>query len=338
MVKINGRLVEPAEAERVIRAVPGVRAAVVVPRTLASGRQQLVGHVEAGADVSVDAIRTALSESLPRSLTPAVLVRHQTLPLGDRGKLDRQLLRTAALSPWRDDVGDVPVSSLERSITDIAARCLEMNDLAPSDDLWAMGCDSLAAVEIAEAISVTHDAIIQPNDLISSTTPRAHRRSHHRCTAVGSRRRHHRQPTRFVDAAVPRGRRRGARRAVPLPRTRPRARPTRGHPRAGRAASAVADRPQRHRRRATTRRGHHAPLAGRSCRARRPFLRRSRREPDGVDARSAWTRCRTDRARRGASDRRAASDAAQAVRLGSPACTSAHPVAARTPPQAVSSC
>jgi acyl-coenzyme A synthetase/AMP-(fatty) acid ligase/thioesterase domain-containing protein/acyl carrier protein len=173
MVKINGRLVEPAEAERVIRTVPGVRAAAVVPRTLASGRQQLVGHVEAGADVSVDAIRTALSESLPPALTPAVLVRHQALPLGDRGKLDRQRLRTATLSPWRDDAGEVPVSSLERSITNIAARCLEVSDLAPSDDLWAMGCDSLAAVEIAQAINADHDASIQPNDLISSPTPRA---------------------------------------------------------------------------------------------------------------------------------------------------------------------
>jgi acyl-CoA synthetase (AMP-forming)/AMP-acid ligase II/thioesterase domain-containing protein len=173
MVKINGRLVEPAEAERVIRSVPGVSAAVVVPRTLTTGRQQLVGHVEAGAEVSVGAIRAALSASLPLGLAPAVLVRHQTLPLGDRGKLDRQLLRTAALSPWRDKVADAPASSLEGSITDIAARCLEVTDLAPSDDLWVMGCDSLAAVEIAQAISVIHDAIIQPNDLISSPTPRA---------------------------------------------------------------------------------------------------------------------------------------------------------------------
>jgi thioesterase domain-containing protein len=77
------------------------------------------------------------------------------------------------LSPWRDDVDDAPTSPLERSITAIAARCLEVTDLAPSDDLWAMGCDSLAAVELAQAITVAHDAIIQPNDLISSPTPRA---------------------------------------------------------------------------------------------------------------------------------------------------------------------
>jgi acyl-CoA synthetase (AMP-forming)/AMP-acid ligase II/thioesterase domain-containing protein len=173
MVKVNGRLVEPAEAERVIRNVPGVRAAVVVPRTLSSGRQQLVGHVEAGADVSVDAIRSALLESLPPVLTPGVLVRHDALPLGDRGKLDRQSMRTAVLRPWRDDLGEAPVSPLERSITDVAARCLEVDDLAPTDDLWALGCDSLAAVEIAQAISAIHDASIQPNDLIASPTPRA---------------------------------------------------------------------------------------------------------------------------------------------------------------------
>lgn len=173
MVKVNGRLVEPAEAERVIRAVPGVRAAVVIPRTLESGRQQLVGHVEAEAHVSADSVRATLSASLPPALAPAVLVRHEQLPLGDRGKVDRQLLRTAAVNPWRDDVGDGPTTPLERSITEIVARCLDVSDLASSDDLWAVGCDSLAAVEIAQAISVIHDAAVEANDLISSPTPRA---------------------------------------------------------------------------------------------------------------------------------------------------------------------
>lgn len=173
MVKVNGRLVEPAEAERVLRTTPGVRNAVLLPRRLPSGRQQFVAHLECDDTVTADALRRTLRAALPPHLVPAVMVRHEQLPLTDRGKVDRNTLRTAAITPWRAAGSDAPADAFERAVTAIAAQVLGLDDLGTDDNLWDMGCDSLAAIEIAEVVSRGHAHRLEANDLIAATTPRA---------------------------------------------------------------------------------------------------------------------------------------------------------------------
>lgn len=171
MAKINGRLVEPAESETVLRSIPGVRGAVTLPRELPSGRQQLVGHVEADTSVSAVDLRRAMLTSLPTGIVPSVLVRHDHLPLNARGKVDRVALRSRTITPWTDTEPRPPTTSLERSLLPIIARILDIETLGIDDDVFAIGCDSLAAVELIETLRETCDVTISPNDLVDHPTP-----------------------------------------------------------------------------------------------------------------------------------------------------------------------
>lgn len=113
MVKVNGRLIEPAEIEAVLRSVAGVRDAVVHPQDLDHGRLRLVAHIECEGDTTASGIRRSLMDRLPHYLIPAVLVRHKRLPLTDRGKVDRNWLRERNHEPWRDATAS-PLGDSER--------------------------------------------------------------------------------------------------------------------------------------------------------------------------------------------------------------------------------
>ena len=171
MVKINGRLVEPAEPERVIRSVTGVRDAIVLARVLPSGRHQLVGHVEADATIRVTAVREALARELPGHLVPAVLVRHDRLPVLPRGKTDRVALRHGTVVPWIDRAVELEPTPLEAVLAGEVARVLGLETVAPDDDVWHIGCDSLAAIELVEIFNQRHGSHLVPNDLVDASTP-----------------------------------------------------------------------------------------------------------------------------------------------------------------------
>ncbi len=155
VVKINGRLVEPSEPERVLGSVPGVRRAVVLVQPAPRGGQRLVGHVEvdATAPVSPTALRATLSDQVAAHLVPAVLVRHDRLPITDRGKVDRQALVAADVVPWWERASDREPMTFELAVLDVVGQIVGHRAIGPDDDLWAAGLDSLGAVELLAALA-----------------------------------------------------------------------------------------------------------------------------------------------------------------------------------------
>lgn len=173
MIKVNGRLVEPAEAEGALRSVPGVRNVALVSRTLRSGRQQLVGHVEVDGAVEARAVHQMLNDRLPTHVVPGVLVRHLTLPTTQRGKVDRMALQALPIEPWRDVPAQRSLTAIESALVEILAEVLELGSVAIDDDLWQIGLDSLAAIELVEIVNTSLGGHLTPNDLMRATTPAA---------------------------------------------------------------------------------------------------------------------------------------------------------------------
>ena len=172
MVKINGKLVEPAEAERVLRSIPGVVNVVVLPRRLPSGHHQLVAHVEADPAVSDSDLRTALHRELPAHLVPGLFVRHGALPLTDRGKVDREALSTA-LPPRRFGVAAEPVADrLVEAVLSIARLVLEIGDIGADESLFDLGMDSLGAIEFVVLVNEAGEGYLEANDLVAANTCR----------------------------------------------------------------------------------------------------------------------------------------------------------------------
>ncbi|MCD9622791.1 AMP-binding protein [Rhabdothermincola salaria] len=179
LVKIGGRLVEPAEAERVLAGLDGVVQAVVLGQRVGHG-VRLVGHVEParldGRDaVGPDELRAAMAEVLPAALVPSVLVRHDRLPINARGKADRAGLRAAPVVPWRTGTYVAPVPELEWVVVGHALEILGYTDetlLGRDDDLFTLGLDSLGATELIAALDDAGLGPLTPADLLECPTPR----------------------------------------------------------------------------------------------------------------------------------------------------------------------
>ncbi|GAA2638031.1 hypothetical protein GCM10010399_84130 [Dactylosporangium fulvum] len=122
-VKVDGHRVEPAEVAAALETHPGVRRAAVVARTAPTGGKALCAYVVADPAVTADALRSILTDRLPRYLVPAALLRVDALTQTVNGKIDVAALPdpfggsggaadggaggTATADPVRDAVAEV---------------------------------------------------------------------------------------------------------------------------------------------------------------------------------------------------------------------------------------
>ncbi|MEU5163240.1 amino acid adenylation domain-containing protein [Streptomyces sp. NPDC020875] len=102
-VKICGTRIDPADVERALGRIAGVREAAVVAVRTGSGEVRLIAFVvPAGDGRTGDELRARLLETLPRNMVPASFLSIPRLPLSPHGKADRAALADA----WRDRYAD----------------------------------------------------------------------------------------------------------------------------------------------------------------------------------------------------------------------------------------
>jgi acyl-coenzyme A synthetase/AMP-(fatty) acid ligase len=101
IVKVRGKLASPSEVVSALMRIDGIRAAVVIPDEQDSN-VRLVAHVEIvnGSDLTRDQVRSELTGSLPAHLVPSAVMRHATLPVNARGKVDRTALMAGPFEQW----------------------------------------------------------------------------------------------------------------------------------------------------------------------------------------------------------------------------------------------
>jgi thioesterase domain-containing protein len=171
MVKINGMRVEPGGAESALRSIVGIGAAAVLAHPTSSGGHRLVGHVCVD-DVSLtpEAVKMTLASTLPSHLVPAVLVRHDELPFNNRLKLDRQALLTMPIEPWRSTPPSRSTNDTVLWIASVAQQIIGLGEIAPNDDLWEVGLDSMGAVEVCAVIASQKLGDLEPTELLAFRT------------------------------------------------------------------------------------------------------------------------------------------------------------------------
>jgi D-alanine--poly(phosphoribitol) ligase subunit 1 len=92
-VKVRGMRIDPADIERALGRLTGVRQAAVVTRYNDYGEAELVAFiVPAGGDLAENDLRTRLLETLPRNMVPARFLNIRRIPLSPHGKADRAAL------------------------------------------------------------------------------------------------------------------------------------------------------------------------------------------------------------------------------------------------------
>ncbi len=171
-LKIRGHRIEPAEVEAALRALPGVREAVVVARAEERRPEamRLVAYVVGDAGPERE-WRATLRRRLPEPMVPAALVRLERLPLTAHGKVDRRSLPAprpgADAAPW-----EPPRTAAERALAAIWSELLGGVRVGRDDNFFELGGDSILSVQAA-ARARRHGLRLAPRQVFEHQTLQA---------------------------------------------------------------------------------------------------------------------------------------------------------------------
>ena len=175
-VKIRGHSVDLAEVDAALAATKGVaRAAVLAPAPSPGAEaERIVAYVSPNAAAGADAaaLRLALAERLPTYMLPATFVFLDTLPTTSTGKIDRAALARIE-PPEPAAAGAEPATACERRILGHFRDVLRKPDAAVLDDFFALGGDSLLAVEYIARVARSEDRPLNEAAIFAFPTVRA---------------------------------------------------------------------------------------------------------------------------------------------------------------------
>ncbi|MBK3839473.1 non-ribosomal peptide synthetase [Paraburkholderia aspalathi] len=145
-LKIRGYRVEPAEVAAQLRALPGVRDAVVIGRADLQQRMRLIGYA-VGNTLDAEQLRDALAARLPAALVPAAICLLDALPLTRNGKIDRTAL-PEPVEHLSADTRAAPETPLQHALLDVWRQVLCQSALGIDDNFFMAGGDSISAFQV----------------------------------------------------------------------------------------------------------------------------------------------------------------------------------------------
>ncbi len=153
MIKINGNRIEPAEIEKQVEMLTGLKQVVakgfqIDGRTFITvyylnEQAQALGILKNGA-LSCDLSR--LRSFLPEYMLPAYYVGLEAFPLNPNGKLSRRDLLPPALSAVRKEY-TAPKGEPEKTICSLFSEVLGVSPVGIDDDFYLIGGDSLKTMQ-----------------------------------------------------------------------------------------------------------------------------------------------------------------------------------------------
>nr|WP_320012249.1 AMP-binding protein [uncultured Desulfobulbus sp.] len=163
MIKIRGFRVNAGETEAALRQVPGVDDAVVVfDRQSATTEAQLLAFVQsAAAELQPADIKKQLSSRLLPAQIPAQLFFVHRLLIKENGKPDREAMLRSAINRSRETFSNIPPqTSTEQRLAAIWQRVLKVERIGRDDDFFALGGNSLRALQVAAEVRREFDSAL----------------------------------------------------------------------------------------------------------------------------------------------------------------------------------
>lgn len=169
-VKIRGIRVEPGEVAHVLRERADVGDAAVVVRG-EGAEQKLVAYVVGANGTAPDlpALREDLAARLPSALLPSAIVVLDALPVTTNGKLDRRALPEPAARAASADSATMS-DPTQLTLAEIWRELLEVpGPIGADDDFFALGGDSLAALELLVGVEDRFGRRLSVGTFLSAT-------------------------------------------------------------------------------------------------------------------------------------------------------------------------
>lgn len=180
-VKVRGHRVEPAEVERQIETLPGIRRCAVLakpgPAGTTLGLAAFCVPVTAGDPLA--GLREHLRGLLPSYQVPATVLSMADFPLTSNGKLDEHALLAlaAAAETTAGAKSDHPVEAerneTTRLVAGVFAAVLGRQDVPADVAFAALGGTSLDAGRVCARLSAELDRPVPVSRLLASSTARA---------------------------------------------------------------------------------------------------------------------------------------------------------------------
>ncbi|MBF6298600.1 amino acid adenylation domain-containing protein [Nocardia amamiensis] len=163
----RGLRIELDQIESALVALDSIAQAAVLVHSDGQAGDQLVAYVVPRAPRRFDTeyVRAALSAELPAHLVPASFVVLDRLPVGSSGELDRSALPAPMPAAYR-----APATRAEATVARIMARSLGVERIGVHDDFFALGGDSLLAIQVAERLGAELDVEIPARMLFEAPT------------------------------------------------------------------------------------------------------------------------------------------------------------------------
>nr|WP_314464353.1 non-ribosomal peptide synthetase [uncultured Clostridium sp.] len=147
-VKIRGYRIELEEIENKLSEQTGVRRVVTVVKEDSNGIKNIYAYVEPDREITQDTLREYLKEKLPQYMIPHHFIFMDSLPLLYNGKIDNKALCEMDDNQNINDRSDTPENKNEKLLYDIWKEVLDMEDIGVTEDFFALGGDSIKAMDI----------------------------------------------------------------------------------------------------------------------------------------------------------------------------------------------
>lgn len=191
-VKLRGHRIELGEIEATLATHPLLQTALATVETSARGSRIVAYAVPVRADTSpsADEILAFAGQQLPAYMVPSQVILLGELPLTPNGKIDRDRLPPAeTCAPKATALG----SSFTERMARVWARALGLEAVGVSDDFFALGGHSIAALSVLLEVEREIGVRASLGDLIEAPTVEAFCRrleaTHLRTGALDVRRR-----------------------------------------------------------------------------------------------------------------------------------------------------
>ena len=154
-VKIRGFRIDVSEIEVALRAIDGIKDAVVVGREDSLGEKRLVAYFVASTAPAITSsqMRKNLASVIPDYMIPSAFVSLDAIPQTPNGKTDRlRLPLPSHARPKLDTPFAAPASIMERELSRIWSEVLVLDSVGVHDNFLDLGGNSLLAIKVATRV------------------------------------------------------------------------------------------------------------------------------------------------------------------------------------------
>lgn len=151
-LKLHGHRIEPGEIEHALLQHPAVRSAAVTTIER-NGHRQLLAVVVLSEPCSGPELKAFVSQRVPAYMVPTTVQVVDHLPVTSNGKLDRRALE--ALPETAISAPSVSASPLMQQLHDLWAKALGVATIAPDQNFYALGADSLIMASVTGQLRET---------------------------------------------------------------------------------------------------------------------------------------------------------------------------------------